>query len=1135
MSTPERSLPLRVSIAAGESIDSWIDRLAHRNDIPTRQLLPVLGLAPGEFTGWDWLHSDVPDAALRRIERQSGLDPGRLDNAITRRYQPTGWRSLHTSRYCPRCLADGVWRLRWRLPWTFACTTHKILLPDRCPGCRQPLRRHISGAAGANPSGICTVFPPRTVRGRPTRESPARPCATDLTTSARWVLSDDDLRLHAQQWIDTRLDAVEAATATPTAVADLSDLDAVGAWSRIRATADDFTGYGRPTVAAFAAYVNLRNNSHRPARQAFTDPLIVAAVAVTAVGLLDADTPPEIIARLRALLGRSEPDERDTRGHSRPMTIHRGHWRTLSPGRQALLLAAIDPVLAPLDRLRFYSCTTRPRLSLDPPAAPDRTRWIPQVLWPEWVVRLTPPVGRFADTLREAIPCCLTICGSDQRAYCDAIAGLRSRWHPQAHTLLRGLPEPVRTAVLTAICHLADHLDEHGGHIDYQRRRHAVTTDLLSWDQWQHLCFTTTAHPGQDRRHLDARRYVYQILTGADLGEDHHDLTYRSATDRSSHLMFADRLTTPLRHALHEHARGHLELLGIDEPLTWAPDAGCVAGLHLPGRDPADIDLAAVHQLVLTDNKPVSVAADILATSIDHVRYALHTAIVRPPREWGPNAAPRAWHTQQRARALLTPAYFQREYVAGGKRLKQLQAETGFGRKMLADYAKGAGVQLADAREAHRLDEAWLRDQYLHRRRSFPAIAAELGISEMTVTRAAREYGISARTPGITSHPDLVTELGDEYPPDIRHAVNGQLYGWQRLRRFQQAMDHPSLNIAGRHLGITAAILTTQIQRLERAIGAPLIHRATVTTPMTPTARGAALLTELRRPHIDALLERRGQPVRGWKPDDPRRGRRAAPHGSGISAQEPNQLDDAPSDLRRAVEARNGWSRLHRFAAAMTYPTLTDAAAAISINIATLIEQLNRLEADIGARLFHRATPASQTQHPTARGTALLHAFAPPEIQALCPIQQRPGTLPAIPATRVAAAAVLPSDVLRAVNGQNSGWTRLQRYATAMQHTTITRAATAIGINRTTLIEQLHRLETDIGAALYHRATADGQAHKPTDCGTSLLHAFARADVQTLYAARTRLPRMPLSSGQDRQQRRETEPSADHVNRETSE
>ncbi|MFI5914285.1 hypothetical protein [Dactylosporangium sp. NPDC051541] len=71
--------------------------------------------------------------------------------------------------------------------------------------------------------------------------------------------------------------------------------------------------------------------------------------------------------------------------------------------------------------------------------------------------------------------------------------------------------------------------------------------------------------------------------------------------------------------------------------------------------------------------------------------------------------------------------------------------------------------------------------------------------------------------------------------------------------------------------GAQVSALINQIHRLEHDIGATLINRGTVTTPMTPTTRGAQLLQALGRPDIHALVEHHGQPPHGWKPDEPRR------------------------------------------------------------------------------------------------------------------------------------------------------------------------------------------------------------------------------------------------------------------------
>jgi hypothetical protein len=80
----------------------------------------------------------------------------------------------------------------------------------------------------------------------------------------------------------------------------------------------------------------------------------------------------------------------------------------------------------------------------------------------------------------------------------------------------------------------------------------------------------------------------------------------------------------------------------------------------------------------------------------------------------------------------------------------------------------------------------------------------------MTVTRCAREYGITARPAGITSHPQMVTKLASTPHRDIRRAVEGGLHGWQRLHRFQAVMTFPTIDTAADHLGIDQSTLVRQ-------------------------------------------------------------------------------------------------------------------------------------------------------------------------------------------------------------------------------------------------------------------------------------------------------------------------------------
>ncbi len=120
-------LPLRVPIVPGEALDSWLEALARRSQVTVGTLTAALGWPVPATPGG--LVAGIPGQVLRRIEDQAGLPAGRLDVAVLDRYLPLGPIRRRGSWYCPSCLAerDGRWLLAWRLGWTFACTTHRVL------------------------------------------------------------------------------------------------------------------------------------------------------------------------------------------------------------------------------------------------------------------------------------------------------------------------------------------------------------------------------------------------------------------------------------------------------------------------------------------------------------------------------------------------------------------------------------------------------------------------------------------------------------------------------------------------------------------------------------------------------------------------------------------------------------------------------------------------------------------------------------------------------------------------------------------------------------------------------------------------------------------------------------------------
>ena len=64
---------------------------------------------------------------------------------------------------------------------------------------------------------------------------------------------------------------------------------------------------------------------------------------------------------------------------------------------------------------------------------------------------------------------------------------------------------------------------------------------------------------------------------------------------------------------------------------------------------------------------------------------------------------------------------------------------------------------------------------------------------------------------------------------------------------------------------------------------------------------------------------------------------------------------EAPELIRPALAGIGGRERLERFSASMRYRTLTDAADNLGIDQVTLLNQINRIESELGTKLLSRA------------------------------------------------------------------------------------------------------------------------------------------------------------------------------------
>ncbi|AVH54829.1 MULTISPECIES: TniQ family protein [Streptomyces] len=835
-----RVLPLRVGILPGEGLDSWLEALARRNGLTFPGFLSVLGLPRDYMTRR--LVTGIASAQLRMLEARTGLPAGRLDQAVVRPGFPFGPQRQRRCRFCPQCLAEqgGRWTLSWWMPWTFACRRHGTLLHDECPGCGEGVRVRLPSRTHLTPPATCTW--------RPDGHSPV--CGADLTGAGPLPLAPGHPLLAAQRWVDGQSGHSDAARAH----AMLSDLHACTAWVMRTVTEADLAGMGPLVIRAWGRRPrDLRSPAQRVQH---LEAAVRGVIVHAARPLLDGDEAAGIAA-LRSLRHRQ-----DTKGKVIPKAMTAAQWTALSAPARRRFLRAGDQQMGAIDRLRYLSPTPQAQTPRRGDArVTDRVRHLPQLLWPGWTVRLFPQQGMQENLFRGIASALLLMPGEAVRS----ARQITDRLHPHLPnaitvTLQRSL-QSGHPDVLTALCALAVHLDEHGSPIDYERRRTAVPPAPLTEDTWRQMCFATGCQPGervnaksQTPRYVHAQRYLYQLLTGADLHDPRYPLSLKNNTDRGRYLAFTFSLTTPQREALHDHGRTVLDGLGIDEPLTWEPPHAFADGLDLPGRHPDDIDLDAVHRIVITEQRAPGEAARELDTTLAHIRFALEH-VTTEPQVWTGKASPlAAWRLRERASRIFTPEFLHREYTEGGKTLTQIARATGFPRYLLVEHAQAHGITIYRTRRPTPIDEGWLREQYLTRKRSTGDIAREVGVEDETIRRRLQQLDVPLRPQGVHSRTVMLAQLDTNLPRDVRTAVEGTLHGWHRLHRFQITMAFPSLETAAHYLKAEQSALVTQFQRLERDLDAALFHRSVFNKPQRPTARGQSLLRGLAHEPVQELM-----------------------------------------------------------------------------------------------------------------------------------------------------------------------------------------------------------------------------------------------------------------------------------------
>ncbi|WP_405559892.1 TniQ family protein [Streptomyces sp. NBC_01180] len=613
-----RTLPIRLPALPGEALDSWLGAIMHRSSIDLRDLLIAAGSPFPTRTDHtpDYTTYLTPEEA-DRLAHVTGTDTRLLHAMTLRRYDGHAlalhdsrrvvrrvrfWGRGVGSRYCPQCLAEGAgrWPLRWRLTWSIACTQHQVLLAHTCPACgRWPHRRpSISHKVGQHE---CSA-----------RAGDGRACRTDLTQSEVIPLPPDSPVLDAQEWINGLLSRIEAGDDDPYLHDAFTDVTAIAARSLLRAEPGDFTDCGPQIEQA-------RQRHGNSALYAPVDAAVIAGPFTVAVEIVRDPLAEAAFTAIRTLVDR----EVAVMPKGPTEQIRRGITRLASVDLEQQFWRAADPHLATGPRLRYRTCTARPRV----PKRRDhavimRTHSLPQLLWLDWALLLFPPQSNLADRYnyhfwRAALAAAVVLPGWWQQRY-DLATSLLHGNRPLPMAQLLPKIAPADTDLPAAICLLAEYLDQHPAPIDYARRRKLKGSDLLPEATWIDIRHRTGSPPDDPYRLTAMRRYLYQRMTGSDLYSPSASLNL-DFTDKTRNLPII--LTSSLLAALDEHAAHYLASHGIHEPVTWSPPLALVDHLDLSGRGMLPPDSERASRLIRSRLSP-SAAASALGTSLEHLTIA---------------------------------------------------------------------------------------------------------------------------------------------------------------------------------------------------------------------------------------------------------------------------------------------------------------------------------------------------------------------------------------------------------------------------------------------------------------------------------------------------------------------------------
>ena len=591
-------------------------------------------------------------------------------------------RPMVSSRWCPICLAQssGRWLTAWRLPWYLACPTHHTLLASGCPACGG-MQRYAGLRVGYVPELLTSC-------SRPTAGQAGRRdhrCRQDLTTIPTAAAPDALVALQSEM----------IAILDPT----VSETEALALVDRL------------------------------------VDLLIVAIHAGLELRAIDRDRR-NLHSVLSAPLGEAHRAFSDPRGalmhtvaNSDPVLIPAALPQAFdgaSPALATIVINHRDHRLGPTERLRYRSMTASARRpeGIDPST---RLRSLPLALWPDWSIRLRPPTIP-PYTFRVAAAAALCVPGSTRpiESIYDHWPGPRNRRRMVTFGRLI-TADPHGTAILAALCAIAEVLDRDGAPIDYERRRQlADEIELLDSRAWKVMCRAGGTPAGSHPKLAHARMWLWETLTGGLPRQAPAQLSEGCPEFLSRHSGFALGLPATTVRQLNEHARRLLDTHGCHhEPLTWSPATDSIPVDCLPGRDPDEIDPDRVHAAISAWPAQHVIAVQ-LGITVEHLHYVAR----KHPSELYDPAAPTAPH-RVRFAAVLGAAQL-RQLIDQGYSLRQIEACTGIYRRTLRDELIAHGIPIPPRNRPHPSPSAPASHAATAKRQTADALAAIVHLSPTT-------------------------------------------------------------------------------------------------------------------------------------------------------------------------------------------------------------------------------------------------------------------------------------------------------------------------------------------------------------------------------------------------------------------